>query len=102
MPQMSKQVLSQYIRTGCERQLALNLRPDNATFGPERQALGMPYPQSPRPGLRQIQQAGEEWQAEKLHDLTQTFGAGAIVGTPYTTPANQTRYHTTQLRQALT
>jgi DNA replication ATP-dependent helicase Dna2 len=101
MPQMSKQVLSQYIRTGCERQLALNLRPDNQAFAAERQALGMPYPQSPRPGLRQIQLEGEEWQAEKLHDLTQTFGPGAIVGSPYVTPANQTRYNPIPLQQAL-
>jgi hypothetical protein len=101
MPQVSKQALSQYIRTGCERQLAFNLRPDNQAFAAERQALGMPYPQSPRPGLRQIQQAGEEWQAEKLHDLTQTFGHGAIVGSPYTTPANQTRYNPIPLQQAV-
>ena len=92
MPQLSKQALSQYIRTGCHRQLALYLYPDNEAFRPERQALGMPYPQSPRPGLRQIQAAGDEWAAEKLHDLTQTFGANAVVGNPYQTPTNQTRY----------
>ena len=38
---MSKQALSQFIRTGCQRQLALNLYPDNPTFRPERQALNM-------------------------------------------------------------
>ena len=32
MPQINKQALAQYIRTGCARQLALNLRPDNARF----------------------------------------------------------------------
>jgi len=101
MPQMSKQVLSQFVRSGCERQLALNLRPDNQTFAAERQALGMPYPQAPRPGLRQIEQAGEEWQAEKLDDLTQTFGAGAIVGNAQTTPANRTTYTAIPLAQAI-
>jgi DNA replication ATP-dependent helicase Dna2 len=101
MPQVGKQALGQFIRTNCLRQLVLNLYPDNPTFRPDRQALGMPYPQSPRPGLRQIQRAGEEWQAEKLNDLTQTFGLGAIIGTPYTTPANQFRYRATPLGQAL-
>ena len=101
MPQVSKQALSQFIRTGCDRQLALNLRPDTPAFRPERISLGMPYPQSPRPGLRQIQAAGEEWQAEKLDDLTQTFGPTAIVGTPHTTPGNQVRYQPTPLEQAI-
>lgn len=92
MPQINKQVLSQFIRTGCQRQLALNLYPDNSTFRPERDAQGMPYPQSPRPGLRQIQAAGDEWAAEKLHDLTTTFGTDAIVGNPQTSATNQTVY----------
>ena len=74
MAQVGKQAIGQFIRTNCLRQLALNLFPDNQTYRPDRQALGMPYPQSPRPGLRQIQVAGQEWQEEKLEDLTQTFG----------------------------
>lgn len=102
MPQVGKQAIGQFIRTNCLRQLALNLYPDNQTFRPDRQALGMPYPQSPRPGLRQIQAAGQEWQEEKLEDLTQTFGGGAIIGDPYTTQSNQTRYRPTPLAQALT
>jgi hypothetical protein len=101
MPQMSKQALSQFIRTGCQRQLALNLYPDNPTFRPERQALNMPYPQSPRPGLRQIQAAGDEWAAEKLHDLTQTFGAASIVGNPHKTATNQTHYRAIRLDQII-
>ena len=101
MPEIGKQALTQFIRTNCLRQLALNLYPDNSTFRPDRQALGMPYPQSPRPGLRQIQRAGEEWQQEKLDDLTQTFGSGAIIGTPYITTGNRIRYRATPLGQAL-
>ena len=101
MPQISKLALTQFIRTNCMRQLALNLYPDNATYGPDRQALGMPYPQSPRPGLRQIQAAGEDWQTEKLDDLTQTFGSASVVGDSYTTPANQVRYRRIQLDQYL-
>ena len=42
MPQITKRVLSQFIGSGCERQLALELYPDNATFRPERQAHGIP------------------------------------------------------------
>ena len=101
MPQVGKHSLAQFIRTNCLRQLALNLRPDNARFRPERTALGMPYPQSPRPGLRQIQEAGDDWQAEKLNDLTSTFGPGVIVGLPQTTPSGQVRYQTIPLQQAL-
>lgn len=97
MPQVGKQALAQYIRSGCSRQLALNLRPDNARFRAERNAEGMPYPQSPRPGLRQIQEAGDEWQAEKLHDLTRTFSAGSIIGVPYQNQQGQTRYRTLTL-----
>ena len=102
MPQVSKQALGQFIRTNCLRQLALNLYPDNQTYRPDRDTLGMPYPQSPRPGLRQIQQAGEEWEAEKLDDLTQTFGDDAVIGAAYTTPSNQTRYRAMPLEQAIT
>ena len=101
MPQIGKQVLGQFIRTNCLRQLALNLYPDNTTFRPDRQRLGMPYPQSPRPGLREIQRTGEEWQEEKLDDLTQTFGATAIIGSPYTMRSNKTRYRPTPLGRAL-
>ncbi|BDV41537.1 hypothetical protein GURASL_04600 [Geotalea uraniireducens] len=97
MPQINKQALAQYIRSGCARQLALNLRPDNVRFGAERNAEGMPYPQSPRPGLRQIQEAGDEWQAEKLHDLTRTFPTGSVVGVPYQNQQGQTRYRTVTL-----
>ena len=101
MPQVGKQALTQFIRTSCMRQLALNLYPDNATYRPDRQAQGMPYPQSPRPGLRQVQEAGEEWQAEKLDDLTRTFGPGSIVGDPYTNSSGRIRYRRVELRQVI-
>ena len=101
MPQIGKQALSQFIRTNCMRQLALNLYPDNSAFRPERARLGMPYPQSPRPGLRQIQATGEDWQAEKLHDLTQTFGHASVIGDSYTTRANQVRFRPIALDQHL-
>ncbi len=101
MPQITKQALAQFIRTNCMRQLTLNLYPDNPTFRSDRTKLGMPYPQSPRPGLRQIQSAGEDWQAQKLDDLTKTFGAGSMVGNPNTTTANQVRYRPVPFDQHL-
>ena len=36
MPQVNKQALSQFIRSGCQRQLALNLFPDTAAYKAER------------------------------------------------------------------
>ncbi len=96
-PVVGKHSLSQFIRTNCLRQLAFNLYPDNDDYAQKRAQLQMPYPQSPRPGLHQVQKAGEEWQAEKLHDLTQTFGAQSIVGSPYALQSGQVRYKQIQL-----
>lgn len=101
MPHISKQAMSQFILTGCERQLSLNLRPDNSTYQPERQAEGMPDPQPPRPGLALIRDAGVEWQAEKLHDLTQTFGPNAVVGNRTTNRAGNVVYNAIDLQQAI-
>ena len=101
MPQVSKHALSLFIRTQCMRQLALNLYPDNATFALARQAQGMPYPQSPRPGLQQIQTLGENWQAKKLEDLTKTFGAASVVGKRHSTRSGNIRYKQIQLQQYL-
>lgn len=100
-PVMGKHSLSQFIRTNCLRQLAFNLYPDNSDYAHKRAQLEMPYAQSPRPGLRQVQTAGDEWQAEKLHDLTQTFGHQSIVGSPYTLQSGQVRYKQIQLEAHL-
>jgi len=97
MPQVNKQALSQYIRSKCQRQLALNLFPDTKGHAAERAQYGMPYAQSPRPGLQHIRAAGEEWQAEKLHDLTQTFGIAAVAGNARVTSSGKTQYDTTEL-----
>ena len=101
MPQITKRVLSQFIGSGCERQLALELYPDNATFRPQRQAHTVPDPQPPRPGIVQVTEAGEEWQAEKLHDLTQTFGQSAVVGQGTLNAAGQVRYSAQPLQNAI-
>lgn len=101
MPQVSKRALSQFIHTGCMRQLALNLYPDNADFREEREKLEMPYPQAPRPGLQQILTAGDKWQAEKLDDLAKTFGQRSIVGNHQTTKADKVRFKTIALGRYL-
>ena len=101
MPQIGKRALTQFIRTGCMRQLALNLYPDNADFREEREKLKMPYPQVPRPGLRPIQEEGEKWQAEKLDDLAKTFGEGSVIGDGHTTEANQIQFEAIALEQYL-
>ena len=101
MPRLSKKVLSQYFRTECKRQLRLNLSPDTAGYRHERDEQGMPPPQKPRPGLEQLAQAGDEWQAAKLHDLSQTFGQDLVVGEAYTDGSGQLRYRNKPLEEAL-
>ncbi len=46
--------------------------------------------QPPRPGLEQLRQAGEEWQAEKLADLSDTFGNDYVIGDRYNNAAGET------------
>lgn len=79
MPLLGKETFSKYFRTGCKRQLVLNLYPDKAAYKHERTLLNMPDPQKPRPGLEHISQAGEEWEIAKLQDLETVFGQQAII-----------------------
>jgi hypothetical protein len=101
MPYLAKKVLSRYFRTECRRQLRLDLSPDNRRYQAEREKEGMPPPQPPRPGLEQIAQAGEAWEAAKLHDLTQTFGAQAVVGAAASDASGRVRYNPVPLQEAL-
>ncbi len=66
MPALRKKALSLYLRTGCLRQLALNLYSD-----PERRERGMPPRQTARAGLGLVGEAGYEWQDEKVGELAQ-------------------------------
>lgn len=100
MPYLSKQALSQYIRTECLRQLRLNLYPANRCSD-ERKAQQMPDEQPPRPGLDQLKQAGEEWQEEKLHDLHETFGSALLRGDAIRGADGHTRYRNQDLLPAL-
>ncbi|MHB8577969.1 MAG: hypothetical protein ACYDCQ_21875, partial [Dehalococcoidia bacterium] len=88
MPLLSKQVISNYVRSDCERRLRLDLAPntgfrlpDGQTAAQERAQLAMPPRDVARPGLQALAAAGEEWEAAKLNDLVQTFGLSALLGT---------------------
>lgn len=100
MPYLKKQCLAQYIRTGCLRQLRLNLTPPERCAA-ERAAQAMPDEQPPRPGLEYLRLQGEDWQAEKLADLTEAFGPGMIVGQRTVTPNGRVRYAKQALTDAL-
>ena len=85
MPKVTKQALSRFIRTGCERQLRLTIATDA-----ERGLEGMPGEQPPRPGLQDAVREGLRWQHEKVTDLVNTFGPGAILANPSTTRSGVT------------
>lgn len=102
MPYFTKEALSKYIRTGCRRQLRLNLSPDNREYRPERQREGMPAPLPPPPGLSYIREAGEQWGAAKVADLARAFGRAALIGRPkFHAASGQTRYEAVPLATAL-
>ena len=73
MPSLKKKALSLYLRTGCYRQLSLNLHSD-----PERRERGMPPRQTARAGLGLVGAAGYEWQDEKVSELDSVFGTANV------------------------
>ena len=77
MPSLKKKTLSLYLRSGCERQLALNLYNDN-----DRAARGMPPRQKSRAGLGRVGRAGHEYQNEKVAQLRGIFGDERVVSLP--------------------
>ncbi|MFC3689543.1 DEAD/DEAH box helicase [Aquipuribacter hungaricus] len=79
MPRLDKTCVTQFANTGCEKQLRVALHPDVAAHRPERAALDLPHPQV-RPALAEIRNAGNEWGYSKVHDLSEAFGAGLLVG----------------------
>ena len=74
MPSFSKKALSLYLRTGCERQLKLNLY-----TGTERRERGMPPKQSQRAAVGLVGQKGYDWQAEKVAEVADVFGAEHVL-----------------------
>ena len=79
-----KQSVSQWVRTGCERQLGLSLYSDSE-LKHDNGSLGLPARQV-RPGLQQMAAAGNEWQEAKNADLIVVYGDDAVLGTQSGTP----------------
>lgn len=100
MPRVQKSSITQFVGTGCERQLRLSLHPDTRHFAHERVALNMPHRQV-RPALREIQNAGDEWGESKVHDLHDAFGPANVLGGAHTQTGSTTqpgiRYQPSQL-----
>jgi len=70
MPSLKKKAISLYLRTGCQRQLLLNLYGDK-----ERRELEMPPRQTARAGAGYAGQLGYDWQDQKVSELDVVFGA---------------------------
>lgn len=99
MPLLSKQVISNYLRSDCQRRLRLDLSPDilqalpsGRTSAAERATQGMPPRNVARPGLQVLAAAGQEWEEEKINDLAQTLGRQTLVGTSTPTAAGGYRF----------
>ena len=70
MPRFGKNVLSQYLRTKCDKQLRLSLYTPT-----ELVASGWPEPLTARPAVQILRDAGIEWEQAKMADLEGAFGA---------------------------
>jgi hypothetical protein len=70
MPRFGKNVLSQYLRTKCDKQLRLSLYAPN-----ELEALGWPVPLEARPAVQILRDRGKEWEQAKMQDLEGAFGS---------------------------
>ncbi len=81
MPQISKQTLSQFMKTECYRQLKFVLSPhDNKKYEQERLDLNIPPRQEPRPGMDIVRKAGDAWEKEKYAEIEEYFSGFLIVG----------------------
>ena len=64
MPRFGKNVLSQYLRTLCDKQLKLSLNEPS-----ELGALQWPVPLTARPSVQILRDVGIEWEQAKMSDL---------------------------------
>ena len=81
MPQISKQTLSQFMKTECYRQLKFIISPhDNKKYEQERIDLNIPPRQEPRPGMDIVRKAGEAWEKEKYAEIEEYFSDFLIIG----------------------
>lgn len=70
MAHFRKNVLSQYLRTKCDKQLRLSLYTSE-----ELLAMGWPVPLEARPAVQILRDRGKEWEQAKMQDLEIAFGA---------------------------
>lgn len=70
MPRFGKNVLSQFLRTKCDKQLRLSIYAP-----PELAAMGWPVPLTARPAVQILRDAGVDWEQAKMGDLEAAFGA---------------------------
>jgi hypothetical protein len=100
MTYFRRETLSDFIRTGCLRQLRLNLarRFENAKTLDDP---SMPPPQPPRPGVTAIRELGEEYEAEKCAELAAGFGTAAIIGSTMDPTRKPPTYGSIPLASAL-
>ena len=96
MPRLSKSVIANFLRSGCDRRLRLDLSPDNKDHRHERLAEHMP-PRVVRPGLAALSQAGRDWEQEKTNDLLRTFGKARVRGDGRRQPDGTTKYRASAL-----
>ena len=69
MPTFRKNVLSQYLRSKCDKQLRLSLYNP-----PELAALNWPVPLTARPAVQILRDRGNEWEQAKMSDLEGALG----------------------------
>src|SRR5260370_18974764 len=69
MAEFRKNVLSQYLRTKCDKQLRVSLYSP-----PELKARGWPVPLEARPAVQILRDRGKEWEQAKMQDLELAFG----------------------------
>jgi len=75
MPKIGKNVLSQYLRTQCDRLLYLSI------FTPtERENRGLPEAIKSRPSVQILRDEGRTWEQAKFADLKNVFG-DLVIGT---------------------
>lgn len=87
MPKFNKAALSQFLKSECKRQLRMHL---SRTSAEEIKAEGMPGPAPQRPGFRDVTEAGNEWEDQKLTELRAHF-AGSVLGHGAVQPGPQGR-----------
>ena len=73
MPEFKKKSLSLFLRNNCERQFRLSTYSDT-----ELTENGMPHRQQARAGLGLVAQTGNDWQDEKVKEVSQIFGKSNV------------------------